>query len=91
MTLDIVIKNQMIHDQTTKEYVERRTAEGLSYRVIKRFLTWYLARSNFRQFEKIFTLASGVNGQDNRYSHIFPRSNSTHRPSTWSPTQVYRR
>lgn len=56
MALDIVIKNRMIHDQTTKEYAERRTAEGLSYREIKRVLKRYLARSIFRQLEKIFTL-----------------------------------
>jgi len=56
MALDIVVKNRMIHDQTTKEYVDRRTAEGFSYREIKRVLKRYLARSIFRQLEKIFTL-----------------------------------
>lgn len=56
MALDVVIRNRMIHDQTTKEYAERRTAEGLSYREIKRVLKRYLARSIFRWLERNFAL-----------------------------------
>ncbi len=56
MALDVVIRNRMIHDQTAKEYAERRTAEGLSYREIKRVLKRYLARSVFRWLERNFAL-----------------------------------
>ena len=51
MALDIIAKHRMIGDGKTKAYVERRTAEGLSYREIKRCLKRFLARSIFRQLE----------------------------------------
>lgn len=54
--LDTVIRNRMNYDQKTKEYVERRTSEGMSYREIKRVLKRYLSRSLFRQLEKLFAL-----------------------------------
>lgn len=53
--LDVIIKNRMRFDETTRTYVERRTAEGLSYREIKRVLKRYLARSIFRQLQHLFT------------------------------------
>lgn len=54
MALDIVIKNRMQFNESTKKYVERRTTEGLSYREIKRVLKRYLARSVFRQLQQLF-------------------------------------
>ena len=54
MALDVIAKTRMRFDDTTKKYVERRTAEGLSYREIKRVLKRYLARSIFRQLEHQF-------------------------------------
>lgn len=36
--LDIIARNRMTFDEKTKAYVQRRTAEGLSYKEIKRFL-----------------------------------------------------
>lgn len=55
MALDVVAKNRMRCDETTKSYVQRRTAEGLSYWEIKRVLKRYLARSIFRQLQHICT------------------------------------
>ena len=55
MALDVIIKARMRFDKTTQKYVERRTAEGLSYREIKRVLKRYLARDLFRQLEHLFT------------------------------------
>lgn len=52
MALDIIAKTRMRLDEKTKAYVERRTAEGLSYREIKRCLKRFLARSIFRQLEQ---------------------------------------
>jgi transposase len=53
MALDVVIKSRMRFDETTKEYVQRRTTEGLSYREIKRVLKRYLARTIFRQLQQL--------------------------------------
>jgi transposase len=53
MALDIIIKIRIQFDETTKKYVERRTAEGLSYREIKRILKRYIARSIFRQLQQL--------------------------------------
>lgn len=53
MALDIVAKTRMRFDETTKKFVERRTAEGLSYRDIKRVLKRYLARTLFRQLQQL--------------------------------------
>ena len=53
MALDIIAKVRMRWDEETKKYMERRTTEGLSYREIKRLLKRYLARSIFRQLQRI--------------------------------------
>ncbi|UUX60379.1 IS110 family transposase [Glutamicibacter halophytocola] len=55
MALDIIIKTRMRLDEATKAYVERRTAEGRTYREIKRSLKRYLARSIFRQLERLMS------------------------------------
>lgn len=55
MALDVIAKVRMQFDETTKTYVKRRTAEGLSYREIKRVLKRYLARDLFRQLQQLFT------------------------------------
>lgn len=55
MALDIVARTRMRCDATTTIFVERRTAQGLSYRDIKRVLKRYIARDLFRQLENIFT------------------------------------
>ena len=55
MALDVIIKARMRFDETTKKYVERRTAQGLSYREIKRVLKRYLARDLFRQLQQLFS------------------------------------
>ncbi len=43
----------MQFDPRTKEYVEKRTAEGLSYREIKRILKRYILRKVFRQLRML--------------------------------------
>lgn len=55
MALDIIAKTRMRFDETTRKYVERRTAQGLSYREIKRVLKRYIARNIFRQLQRLFT------------------------------------
>ena len=47
--VDVIAKVRMQFDPRTKEYVEKRTAEGLSYREIKRILKRYILRKVFRQ------------------------------------------
>ncbi len=54
MALDVVARTRMRCNQKTRDFVERRTKEGLSYREIKRVLKRYIARDIFRQLEKIF-------------------------------------
>ena len=49
--LHVVMINRVRHDNATREYVERRRAEGKSDREIKRYLKRYLARQLFRQLE----------------------------------------
>lgn len=39
---------RMIHDEETREYVEKRTAEGRTYREIRRCIKRYLARSVYK-------------------------------------------
>ena len=51
--LDVTAKSRMQHDDTTKKYVARRTAEGLSYREIKRILKRYIARNLYRQLQHL--------------------------------------
>jgi len=55
MALDVIVKTRMRFDETTKKYVERRTAQGLSYREIKRVLKRDLARDLFRQLQQLFS------------------------------------
>jgi len=53
MALDIIAMVRMrCHDQT-RAYVAKRTAQGRSYREIKRCLKRYLARSIFRQLQHL--------------------------------------
>lgn len=47
--VDVIAKVRMQYDPQTKVYVEKRTAEGLSYREIKRVLKRYILRNVFRQ------------------------------------------
>jgi len=49
---DVAAKNRMRFDPETRAYVARRTAEGRSYRDIKRVLKRHLARSVFRALER---------------------------------------
>lgn len=49
--LDVIAKTRMRDDPATKLYVEKRTAEGLNYREIKRILKRYIARNIFRQLQ----------------------------------------
>ncbi|PRA00198.1 IS110 family transposase [Arthrobacter sp. MYb224] len=49
--LDVVAQTRMGHDEATKEYVEKRTAEGLGTREIRRILKRYICRSIFRKLE----------------------------------------
>lgn len=51
--LDVVARTRMGHDEATKRYVEKRTAEGLSPKEIKRILKRYIARSIYRQLQVI--------------------------------------
>lgn len=51
--LDVIAKVRMRCDAETKKYVERRTAEGLSYREIKRILKRYIGRGIFRQLQQL--------------------------------------
>lgn len=53
MALDVIAKSRMRFDERTQKYVERRTAEGRTYREIKRCVKRFLARSIFRQLEQI--------------------------------------
>lgn len=50
--LDVIAKTRMRCDEQTKQYVERRTAQGLSYRE-KRILKRYIARSIYRQLQHL--------------------------------------
>lgn len=49
--VDVIAKVRMISDPRTKEYVEKRKAEGLSYREIKRVLKRYILRKTYRQLQ----------------------------------------
>ena len=50
---DVIAKSRMHYDQDTKAYVEKRTAEGMSYREIKRILKRYISRNIFRQLQHL--------------------------------------
>ncbi len=47
--VDVIAKVRMQFDPQTKDYVEKREAEGLSYREIKRVLKRYIVRKVFRR------------------------------------------
>lgn len=49
--LNVVTRTRMGYDEATKKYVERRTAEGLSLKEIKRILKRYICRSIYRKLE----------------------------------------
>ena len=44
---------RMAHDQQTRDYVRRRTAEGKSPREIRRCLKRYLARALYRKLNAL--------------------------------------
>lgn len=46
--LDVVARTRMGHDEATKKYIEKRTAEGPSPKEMKRLLKRYIARSIYR-------------------------------------------
>ncbi len=54
--LYIVALTRMAHDPRTQEYVERRRAEGLTNREIRRCLKRYLARHAYRQLTATTTM-----------------------------------
>lgn len=51
--VDVIAKSRMHYDKDTKAYVEKRTAEGMSYREIKRILKRYIIRNIFRQLQRL--------------------------------------
>ena len=53
--LDVIARVRMSCDPTTKDYIERRTAEGKSRREIRRSLKRYIARQLFRQLNVVMT------------------------------------
>lgn len=48
MALDIIVKVRMRYDKTTRHYAERHTAEGRTYREVKRSFKRFAARAVFR-------------------------------------------
>ncbi len=48
-----IVLCRMRHDQHTRAYVSRRTAQGLSNREIMRCLKRYVARELYREIRKI--------------------------------------
>ncbi|MGV0768710.1 IS110 family transposase [Mycobacterium syngnathidarum] len=48
---DIIVRSRMISDPTTRTYVARRTAEGMSTRETRRCLKRYVCRSVFRHLQ----------------------------------------
>lgn len=51
--VDVIAKSRMHYDKDTKAYVEKRTAEGMSYREIKRILKRCIIRNIFRQLQRL--------------------------------------
>lgn len=49
--LDVIARTRMRFDEDTKVYVAKRTAEGMSFKEIKRVLKRYIARNIFRQLQ----------------------------------------
>lgn len=52
---DIVVRTRMSYDPTTRAYVERRLAEGLTKREIRRCLKRYVCRSLYRELRTRMT------------------------------------
>jgi transposase len=48
---DIIVRSRMISDPTTRTYIARRTAEGMSTRETRRCLKRYVCRSVFRHLQ----------------------------------------
>jgi transposase len=48
---DIIVRSRMVSDATTRTYVARRTAEGMSARETRRCLKRYVCRSVFRHLQ----------------------------------------
>ncbi|MDQ0095963.1 transposase [Paeniglutamicibacter psychrophenolicus] len=53
--LHTIARSRMTCDPVTKEYVERRTAEGKSLREIRRCIKRFIARQMFRKLQTLFT------------------------------------
>ncbi len=52
---DIIVRTRMSFDETTRNYVTRRRAEGRSNREIRRCLKRYVCRSIFRELQTTMT------------------------------------
>ena len=48
---DVIVRTRMSYDETTRDYVARRRAEGRSNREIRRCLKRYVCRSIFRELQ----------------------------------------
>lgn len=53
--LDVIVRTRMATDATTRDYVARRRAQGLTSREIRRCLRRYVARAAFRQLTATMT------------------------------------
>lgn len=53
--LHTIARTRMMFDATTKEYVERRTKEGKSFREIRRCIKRFIARQLFRKLQTLLT------------------------------------
>lgn len=49
-----ITMTRMVHDPGTREYVDKRTQEGRSYREIRRSLKRYIARTLYRQLNNLY-------------------------------------
>jgi transposase len=50
-----IVKNRLLYDPETRAYFNRRTAEGVGEKTIKRILKKYVARAIFRHLETVTT------------------------------------
>lgn len=53
LAVDVIAKSRMHYGKDTKAYVEKRTAEGMSNREIKRILKRYITRNIFGQLQHL--------------------------------------
>ena len=53
--LDIIVRTRMSFDPDTRNYIERRTAQGKTKREIRRCLKRYVSRSVYRQLQTCIT------------------------------------